>query len=208
MSEQELFGLMAIAQEQQQAATLALKKLEERQAELEGIIAKARSAVEAMSNAGNASAVLIEKATKNAVEKAVQGALESIQQQTRSTLADSVNSAVKALQGVTAHAEQAEENLHQAATSISWRWTAVWAFTGCALLIVIVGLSMLLVPSPRVIADLRANVAALEAKGGKVKLSTCGPKSRLCARVDPKEAGTMWGPENNKNEKWIILNGY
>lgn len=116
MSEQELFGLMAIAQEQQQAATLALKKLEERQAELEGIIAKARSAVEAMSNAGNASAVLIEKATKNAVEKAVQGALESIQQQTRSTLADSVNSAVKALQGVTAHAEQAEENLHQAAT--------------------------------------------------------------------------------------------
>lgn len=207
MSEQELFGLMAIAQEQQQAATLALKKLEERQAELEGIVAKARSAVEAMSNAGNASAVLIEKATKNAVEKAVQGALENIQQQTRSALADSVNPAVKALHGVTARAEQAEENLHQAATSISWRWTAVWAFTGCALLTVIVGLSMLLVPSPRVIADLRANVAALEAKGGKVQLSTCGPDgNRLCAKINVK-ANTSTGGWGKEGE-WMILQGY
>jgi len=123
MSEQELFGLMAVAQDQQQAAALTLQRLEAQQAELAGIIGKARSAVEAMNNAGTASAVLIEKATKNAVEKGVQSALEGIQQQARSALGDSVNPAMKALQGITARAEQAEENLHQAAKSISWRFS-------------------------------------------------------------------------------------
>jgi len=210
MSEQELFGLMAVAQEQQQAATSTLQKLEAQQAELAGIIGKARSAVEAMNNAGTASAVLIEKATKNAVEKGVQSALEGIQQQARSALGDSVNPAMKALQGITARAEQAEENLHQAAKSISWRWAAIWAFTGCTLLTAVVGLSMLLVPSPNEIADLRANVAALETRGGKVQLTQCGPSNRLCAKIDLKANegkgtnGDGWGKEG----EWRILQGY
>ena len=210
MSEQELFGLMAVAQEQQQAATSTLQKLEAQQAELAGIIGKARSAVEAMNNAGTASAVLIEKATKNAVEKGVQSALEGIQQQARSALGDSVNPAMKALQGITARAEQAEENLHQAAKSISWRWAAIWAFTGCTLLTAVVGLSMLLVPSPNEIADLRTNVAALETRGGKVQLTQCGPSNRLCAKIDLKANegkgtnGDGWGKEG----EWRILQGY
>ena len=210
MSEQELFGLMAVAQDQQQAAALTLQRLEAQQAELAGIIGKARSAVEAMNNAGTASAVLIEKATKNAVEKGVQSALEGIQQQARSALGDSVNPAMKALQGITARAEQAEENLHQAAKSISWRWAAIWAFTGCTLLTAVVGLSMLLVPSPNEIADLRANVAALETRGGKVQLTQCGPSNRLCAKIDLKANegkgtnGDGWGKEG----EWRILQGY
>lgn len=210
VSEQELFGLMAVAQEQQQAATLILKRLEAQQAELTKTIAKARGAVEEMSKAGHASALIIEKSTRIAVEKAVQAALESVQHQTRSALADSINPAVKAFQGVTARAEQAEENLHQAAKSISWRWAAIWAFTGCTLLAVVVGLSMLLVPSPNEIADLRANVAALEARGGKVQLTQCGPSNRLCAKIDLKANegkgtnGDGWGKEG----EWRILQGY
>lgn len=58
------------------------------------------------------------------------------------------------------------------------------------------------------VAELRANVAALEAKGGKVQLSTCGPKGRLCARVSANDAAVIWGPPDKENEKWIILNGY
>ena len=208
ISEHELFGLMAVAQEQQRAASEALQKLEDRHVQLHALIARAGTAVEEMNKAGHASALIIEKATRIAVEKAVQAALANVQQQTQSTLGDSVTPAVKALQGVTARAEQAEESLHQAANSISWKWAAIWASTSCMLLASIVGLSMLLVPSPNEILDLRANVAALEAKGGKVQLSTCGPEKRLCARVNAKEAGTIWGPEGKNNEKWIILNGY
>ncbi|MGY2202901.1 hypothetical protein, partial [Pseudomonas gingeri] len=76
---------------QQQAATLVLKRLEAQQAELTQTIAKARSAVDEMNKAGHASALIIEKSTRIAVEKAVQTALESVQQQTRSALGDSVN---------------------------------------------------------------------------------------------------------------------
>ena len=206
ISEQELFGLMAVAQEQQQAVSEALQKLEDRQVALNAVIARAGTAVEEMNKAGHASALIIEKSTRIAVEKAVQAALANVQQQTQSTLADSVTPAVKALQGVTARAEQAEESLHQAASSISWKWAAIWTLIACGLLASVVGLSMLVVPSPNEIADLRANVADLEAKGGRVQLSTCGDSKRLCARIDPKaEKGDQYG---QNGQRWMILQGY
>ena len=197
---------MAVAQEQQRAASEALQKLEDRHVQLHALIARAGTAVEEMNKAGQASALIIEKATRIAVEKAVQAALADVQQQTQSTLGDSVNPAVKALQGVTARAEKAEESLHQAASSISWKWAAIWAATSCMLLASIVGLSMLLVPSPNEIADLRADAAALEAQGGRVQLSVCGDSKRLCARIDPKaEKGDQYG---QNGQRWMILQGY
>ena len=152
------------------------------------------------------SVLIIEKATRIAVEKAVQGSLASLQQQTQSTLGESVMPAVKALQGATERAEQAEESLHQAASWISWKWAAIWASTSCVLLASIVGLSMLLVPSPNEIADLRANVAALEARGGKIQLVQCGPSNRLCAKIDVKANKSTggWGTEG----QYMILEGY
>ena len=197
---------MAVTKEQQRAVSEALQKLEDRQVALNAVIARAGTAVEEMHKAGQASSLIIEKATRVAVEKAVQAALANVQQQTQSTLGDSVNPAVKALQGVTARAEKAEESLHQAASSISWKWAAIWAATSCVLLASIVGLSMLLVPSPNEIADLRANAAALEAKGGRVQMSTCGDSKRLCARIDPKaEKGDQYG---QNGQRWMILQGY
>ena len=197
---------MAVAQEQQQAVSDVLQNLEDRQVALNAVIARAGAAVEEMNKAGHASALIIEKATRIAVEKAVQAALADVQQQTQSTLGDSVNPAVKALQGVTARAEKAEESLHQAASSISWKWAAIWAATSCMLLASIVGLSMLLVPSPNEIADLRADAAALEAQGGRVQLSVCGDSKRLCARIDPKaEKGDQYG---QNGQRWMILQGY
>ena len=193
---------MAVAQEQQRAASEALQKLEDRHVQLHALIARANTAVEEMNKAGHASALIIEKATRIAVEKAVQTALANVQQQTQSTLGDSVTPAVKALQGVTARAVQAEESLHQAASAISWKWTAIWAATSCMLLASLVALSMLLVPSPNVIADLRANAAALEAKGGKVNLTLCGPQKRLCAEIDTK--ADTWGEKG----QFRILKGY
>ena len=197
---------MAVAQEQQQAVSETLKKLEDRQVALNAVIARAGTAVEDMSKAGHASALIIEKATRIAVEKAVQGSLASLQQQTQSTLGESVMPAVKALQGATERAEQAEESLHQAASWISWKWAAIWASTSCVLLASIVGLSMLLVPSPSEIADLRANVAALEARGGKIQLVQCGPSNRLCAKIDVKANKSTggWGTEG----QYMILEGY
>ena len=83
----------------------ALQKLEDRHVQLHALIARAGIAVEEMNKAGQASALIIEKATRIAVEKAVQAALANVQQQTKSTLGDSVTPAVRALHGVTARAE-------------------------------------------------------------------------------------------------------
>ena len=206
VSEQDLYTLMVVAQDQQKAASDALQKLEDRQVALNAVIARAGTAVEEMNKAGYASALIIEKATRIAVEKAVQAALADVQQQTQSTLGDSVTPAVKALQGVTARAEKAEESLHQAASSISWKWAAIWAATSCMLLASLVALSMLLVPSPNEIADLRANAAALEARGGKIQLVQCGPSNRLCAKIDVKANKSTggWGTEG----QYMILQGY
>ena len=206
ISEQDLYTLMVLAQDHQKAAGEALKKLEDREVALNAVIARAGTAVEEMNKAGHASARIIEQATRIAVEKAVQAALASVQQQTQSTLGDSVTPAVKALQGVTARAEKAEESLHQAASSISWKWAAIWAATSCMLLASLVALSMLLVPSPNEIADLRANAAALEARGGKIQLVQCGPSNRLCAKIDVKANKSTggWGTEG----QYMILQGY
>ena len=206
ISEQDLYTLMVLAQDHQNAAGEALKKLEDRQVALNAVIARASTAVEEMNKAGHASALIIEKATRIAVEKAVQAALVTVQQQTQSALSDSVTPAVRALQGVTERAEQAEESLHQAASSISWKWASIWAATSCLLLASIVGLSMLFVPNPNEIADLRANAAALEAKGGRVQLSVCGDSKRLCVRIDPKaEKSDQYG---QNGQRWMILYGY
>lgn len=204
IGEQDLYTLMVLAQDHQKAADEALKKLEDREVALNAVIARAGTAVEEMNKAGYASARIIEQATRIAVEKAVQAALASVQQQTQSTLGDSVTPAVKALQGVTARAEKAEESLHQAASSISWKWAAIWVATSCVLLASIVALSMLLVPSPNEIAALRANVAALESRGGKINLTTCG--KRLCAEIDVKANKSTggWGEDGD----YMILKGY
>lgn len=202
VSEQELFGLMAVAQEQQQAAAVALERLEAQRAGLEQTIEQARAAVREMEMAGKASALIIEKATRLAVSEAVSGALVAVRDETAQTLGGSVKPAVSALEGVTGRAEQAEQRLSQAAASFSWQWGALWAGTAALLLAVVLGIVLLVVPSPAEIAALRAEVANLEARGGKVVLTMCGPEKRLCAEIDTK--ADAWGERG----QFRILKGY
>lgn len=202
VSEQELFGLMAVAQEQQQAAAVAIERLEAQRAGLEQTIEQARAAVREMELAGKASALIIEKATRLAVSEAVSGALVAVRDETVKTLGGSVKPAVNALDGVTARALQAEQRLNQAAASFSWQWGALWAGTAALLLLVVLAVVLILVPSPKEIADLRAKAEYLEEKGGKVVLTECGPKKRLCAEIDL--GADVWG----KNGEFRILKGY
>ena len=56
--------------------------------------------------------------------------------------------------------------------------------TAALLLAVVLGIVLLVVPSPEKIAEQRAVVAELEARGGRATLTTCGPKKQLCAEID------------------------
>ena len=202
VSEQELFGLMAVAQEQQQAAVVAIERLEAQRAGLAQTVEQARAAVREMEMAGKASALIIEKATRLAVSEAVSGALVAVRDETAQTLGGSVKPAVNALEGVTGRAEQAEQRLSQAAASFSWQWGALWAGTAALLLAVVLGIVLLVVPSPAEIAALRAEVANLEARGGKATLTVCGPEKRLCAEIDTK------GDGYGERGQFRVLKGY
>jgi hypothetical protein len=68
------------------------------------------------------------------------------------------------------------------------------------------------VPSMTQITALRAEQSALEAsiedlrqRGGRVKLSTCGPQKHLCVLVD-EAAGTFGDPRREK--VYMIAKGY
>ncbi|WP_332728301.1 hypothetical protein [Pseudomonas sp. ESBL9] len=200
VSEQELFGLMAVAQEQQQAAVVAIERLEAQRAALEQTVEQARTAVREMEMAGKTSALIIEKATRIAVSEAVSGALAAVRDE--ETLGGSIKPAVNALDGVAGRAELAEQRLSQTAASFSWQWGALWAGTAALLLAVVLGIVLLVVPSPDKIAKLRAEVANLEARGGKAVLTVCGPEKRLCGKIDTK------APEYGERGQFQILKGY
>ncbi len=92
--------------------------------------------------------------------------------------------------------------MNQAAASFSWQWGALWAGTAALLLLVVLGVVLLVVPSQKEIAALRAEVDNLEARGGKATLTVCGPKKRLCAEIETKGEGY------GERGEFRILKGY
>lgn len=206
MSEQELFGLMAIAQEQQQGAAAALERLEQQQAQLAATIEQARSAVQAMANAGTASAGLVEKAARGAVAAALEGVATEAGQTIGQAAAPALASIKKAGEAI----QDAQDELRAAAGWISWKWAGICAATSCSALAAFLGAAWLLVPSAGELAELRverdqlrATVAELKALGGRAKLGTCGPEKRKCVRIDEKA-----GAFGSESERYMVLKGY
>lgn len=206
MDEQTLFGLMAIAQEQQKAIDTALHKLSARQIELNALITRAGGAFEKIEQSSQNAASIIEKATQSAVEQGIKQALQRVTEQTRTTLADAINPATHALNEVTTLVIETDKQLHATKNSLSWKLFGVMALVCCLLLASTVGLAKMFVPSLQEITELRATASELERRGGKIQLSTCGDDRRLCAKVSlkAKSAGDVYG----KNSEWMILQGY
>lgn len=207
MDEQTLFGLMAIAQEQQKAVDAALHKLGARQIELNALIARADGAVEKIEQSSKNAESIIEKTTQRAVEQGIKQALQRVTEQTRTTLADAINPATHALNEVTTLVIEADKQLHATKNSLSWKFYGVMTLVCCLLLATTLGLAKLFVPSFQEIADLRSSVADLERRGGKAQLGTCGENGkRLCAKIDvgANDSKGGWG----KNGEWMILQGY
>ena len=106
------------------------------------------------------------------------------------------------MDGVAGRAELAEQRLSQTAAAFSWQWGPLWAGTAALLLAVVLGIVLLVVPSPDQIAALRAEVVNLEARGGKATLTVCSDKKRLCAEIDTR------APEYGERGQFRILKGY
>ena len=214
MSEQQtLYGLIGTAQEQQKIAGDQLAAM----GELKATIRQAGDAVQAMRLAGDASAAVIEKATRKAVEQAVQDVLERVSDKARLSIADAINPAVNALQAVSGDAVGAGQKLRDSISWVGWKWGAVCVAAAFGLFTAIMVGVVLLVPSARDLAALRAEKAELEAsvaglkdRGGRGQLTHCGDKKRLCALIDPQQINSdgVAHRYGEKGETWMILKGY
>ena len=204
----EALELMAVAQEQQEAAAAVLAKLEQQQAQLAATIEEARRAVADMSRAGDAAATVVGKAAKDAVGVAMGG----VEAKAGAAIEGAAAPALAAIQKATRQAAAAADELHDAVGWVSWKWAGIMAASSAGALGAFLLAAFLLVPNAGELAALRAEraeleagVAALEKRGGRIQLSNCGEKKRLCARVDAKAAETAYGANG---ERWLILNGY
>jgi hypothetical protein len=218
-AQQQLFGLMALAEEHQKAVQAALDGLVEERAAL----AKERAAVARAAVSVADVAYEVRKAAADAVPALKRAAGEAVSASVRQSLAGAADAAVQALgeaakpvigslSSVVQAAGEAEGSMRRAGAWFAWKWVAV-AGGG------VVGVCLLAYASLawqlHQVESLREEKAALQVEvvqlqtnanewakqGGRVKLERCGEASRLCVRVNKT---VSYGKDNDH----FILRGY
>lgn len=211
--DQQLYGLIDAAQEQQKVVAAMMAALEIQQGELARTVAKANGAVTDMGNAGVAAARLIEAAADAATSRGVTTALEGVSATAVQSLSKAAKPIWQRFDQVAGDAEAAERVLRDAMAWFTWRWAAVCAVIAGAMLLTMLILTMLLIPSWNEIqalrterAELQANIEALAKQGGRIKTADCG--GRLCAQVSRDQGKGTWHTTDGKNTKLMIMDGY
>ena len=218
-AQQQLFALMALAEEQQKAVQTAIEGLANERAAL----AKERAAVAraAASVAGVADEV--RKAAADTVPALKRAAGEAVGASVRQSLAGAADAAVQALgeaakpvigrlSGVVKAAGEAEDSMRRAGAWFAWKWVAVaggGAVGVCLLAYASLAWQLHQVGSLREekaelqeeVAQLQANANEWAKQGGRAKLERCGEASRLCVRVNKT---VSYGKDNDH----FVLRGY
>lgn len=222
-AQQQLFGLMAVAEEHQKAVKAALDGLTAERAAL----AKERAAVAqaAASVAGVAGEV--RKAAAEAVPAIQKAASEAVGASVRQSLAGASDAAAKALgeasrpivgqlSGVVKAAGEAEGKLSGAVAAFGWRWAMLAGGAAAGGIVAVLLAAWLAVWWQRhqveqlaeqkaallgEVAQLQANAEDWAKRGGRAKLEKCGDQGRLCVRID-KSSGY------GKDGDYFVLRGY
>ena len=176
--QQQIFGLMAVAEEHQKAVAAAIAGLAAERAAL----AKERASLAQVAQG-------IQKATGDAVSAAVRQSLAGASETAAKALGDAATPVIGKLSGVVQAASDAEDSMRKAGQWFAWKWVAV-AGGGLAgvCLVAYVALAWQLHEvgslsdeKARLAAAIvreRATVAGLTKDGGRVHWNTCD--GRLC----------------------------
>lgn len=223
--QQQLFGLMAVAEEHQKAVKAALDGLAAERAAL----AKERAAVAqaAQSVAGVAGEVkkaaaeaipAIQKAAGSAVGDAVRVSLAGASETAANALSAAAKPVIGSLSGAVQAAGEAERSLKNAGQWFAWKWVAVAAGGLAGLFLVALGAVAWQRHQVEQLAEqkaaLQASVAELEKKGGRIRLDRCGPDSRLCVEIARDQGGGSPAPyagawqSSDKQRQYVIPRGY
>ena len=233
-AQQQLFGLMAVAEEHQKAVKAALDGLTAERAAL----AKERAAVAqaAASVAGVAGEVrkaaaeavpAIQKAAGEAVGASVSKSLAGAADAAAKALGEAARPVIGSLSGVVQSAGEAEASIKNAGAWFAWKWVAVagGGLVGvCLVAYAALAWQLHQVSSLREekaglqadIAQMQASVTALEKRGGRITLNSCTDANgteRLCIPVSTNQGKgyeNFTAPFSNKKTgiQFVIPKGY
>lgn len=206
-TKEQIFSLMAAAEQQQQAVEGAIQSLENERLAL----AKERAALSqaAASLTATAAAALpaIQKAAGDAVGVSVRQSMAGFSGTAAKSLGEASEPFFARLTGVIKAASDAESSIKRAGQWFAWKWVALAAggLAGvCLVGFVLVGWQIHQVDTLKAeIVQLTANADEWKKRAGKAELSTCGEQKRTCVRVD-KSAGNF----GTDNKQYMVVNGY
>ena len=202
MDAQQLFSMMALAEEHQKAVKTAIDGLAAERAALAKEHAAVRAAIPAM-----------QKAVGEAVSVSVRESLAGASDAAAKALGQAAQPVIGSLSGVVLAAHKAEGSMRNAGAWFAWKWVAVAAggLAGVCLvaygalawqLYQVNGLRYQKAELEADVAQMQERVGVLEKKGGRIVITTCG--GRICI-----EASSNQGPgaENWDGRTWKKTNG-
>ena len=220
-TEKQLFGLLALAEEQQKTIATALEGLARERAALAQAASSAASAVEAVKRTVAEVGPSLQAVVGDGVRSAMQRALAGVPEAVATSLQAAGQPLVGRLAEVVTSAGEAESRLRRAVAGFGWKWLAlVFSATVAGLLVMALGAWTFTVWQQRDVAALAvqkqalsAEVAELQAgadkwakKAGRATLTTCGEKKRLCVTLD---TGTiLLRNSEDKEGIYAVLQGY
>jgi hypothetical protein len=223
MDAQQLFGLMAVAEDHQKAVKAAIDGLTtERQALTKDRAMLIQAAASITKTAAEAISA-IQKATGAAVDDAVRDSLAGASDAAAKALGEAAKPVIGRLSGVVQAASDAEGSMRNAGAWFAWKWVAVAAggLVGvCLVAYASLAWQLHQVSSLRDekaslaadVAQLQANVAALEKKGGRIVMTTCGGRLCIEASSNQGQGAEQWHGANWSNKETgvqlVIPRGY
>ena len=181
----KIYGLIDVAEQQQAELSAAIKALK---AEREALRAEISATVrQSLAGASQTATTALETATAPLLNR---------------------------LTGVTTAAAQAEDTLRDAAAWFAWKWMALAAGGLAGVCLVAYGSLWWQIHQIESLseqkAELEANVALIEKRGGKIKIQTCGGRLCIEASTNQGEGNIDWTGawQENNGTPLVIPRGY
>jgi hypothetical protein len=207
-AKEQIFSLMAAAEQQQQAIDVAIQSLENERLALAKERAALSQATVSLTATVATALPAIQKAAGEAVGVSVKQSLAGASNAAAKALGEAAKPVIDSLSGVVQAAHEAEGSMRNAGAWFAWKWVAVTAggLVGvCLVAYVSLAWQLHQVSSLRGekaklaadVAQMQANVSALEKRGGRIVMATCG--GRLCIEASSNQGA---GAEQWKGGSW------
>lgn len=200
--EEQIFGLIAAAEEQQKLVNAAISGLKRERIELSNMT------------------TTVAQSTKEAVTLAMRESLSMATEQANQSIGDAVKPVINRLASVVEAANGAESSLKRASAWFAWKWVAVITAAVAGLCLVVYGsltyqrfqVNELWREKSTLLADieqLQIRADRLAKQGAKIEISDC--KGRLCIAVDNinvQENHIFYVDGDTRKKAFVIPKGY